>query len=214
LPPALNALAFLHSNDLVHGHLKPSNILAVEDRLKLSSDTVRPTGHAASGVVRTSLYDPPELSQGSVVTGGDIWALGMTLVEALSQRTWKGARGQGETTTSLLSSLPMPFQETARKCLSRAPADRPTVAELEAQYGPVPQDELISVAVISTPQSSEREEPRAGQATERTGGPLQDITDMSGEAAAQPPQSLANLSLRAVVLALLLFLSAWMILRS
>jgi hypothetical protein len=137
----------------------------------------------------------------------------MTLVEALSQRTWKGARGQGETTTSLLSSLPPPFQETARKCLSRAPADRPTVADLEAQFGPAPQEELISVAVISTPQSPQPDSPRAAEETELT-RTAHDITDMGSEAVAQQPQSLANLSLRAVVLALLLFLGAWMILRS
>ena len=38
LGPILDALAFLHGRDLVHGHLKPSNIMVVNDRLKLSAD--------------------------------------------------------------------------------------------------------------------------------------------------------------------------------
>jgi serine/threonine protein kinase len=217
LPPALHALTFLHANDLVHGHLKPSNVLAVGDQLKLSSDTVRPTGTAPSGVVRTSLYDPPELSQGRISPAGDIWALGMTLVEALSQRTWKGARGQGETTTSLLSSLPDPFQETARRCLSRSPSDRPTIADLEAQYGRSLQDEVISVEVISTPQSPEAEAADATDAPDAAGAvdpaETQSAGAAGGEAAPQSP-SLTSLSLRAIVLALLLFFGAWAVLRS
>jgi serine/threonine protein kinase len=169
LPPALNALACLHGNHLVHGQLKPSNILAVNDQLKLSSDTIRPAGHAESGVVRTSLYDPPELREGTISAAGDMWALGMALVEALTQRTWAGSRGQGETTTSLLSSLPSPFAETARRCLSRAPADRPTAAELEAQYRPAPPpDEVISDAVLSAPPPPSIETPRASEPPEPT----------------------------------------------
>jgi serine/threonine protein kinase len=217
LPPALEALSFLHNNDLVHGHLKPSNILAVGDQLKLSSDTVRATGPAPSGVVRTSLYDPPELTQGTISTAGDIWAFGMTLVEALSQRTWKGARGQGETTTSLLASLPEPFQETARRCLSRSAAGRPTVADLITQYGRPPQDELVSVEVISTPQPPQSEDVIVSDASSaaepQAPTEMQTANEAPEEAGAQT-LSLANLSFRAIVLALVLFFSAWAVLRS
>jgi len=222
LPPALDALAFLHVNDRVHGHLKPSNILAAGDQLKLSSDTIRQVGTVPGGaVVRTSLYDPPELSQGTISQAGDIWAFGMTLVEALSQRTWKGARGQGETTTSLLSSLPAPFQETARRCLSRSPAGRPTVTDLIAQYGQPPQDEVLSVEVISTPQPAAAEETSAvvaAGATHETEGQesreLQVAKELVDDAGAPQTPSLTNLSLRAIVLALVLFFSAWAVLRS
>ena len=40
LQPILDALAFLHGQDLVQGQLKPANILVVGDRLKLASDTI------------------------------------------------------------------------------------------------------------------------------------------------------------------------------
>jgi serine/threonine protein kinase len=212
LPPILAALGYLHGKQRVHGHLKPTNIFAVGDQLKLSSDTIRPTGQAPGGVVRTSLYDPPELSTGIVSTTGDIWALGMTLVEALSQRTWKGARGQGETTTSLLASLPPPFQDTARRCLSRSPSDRPTVAELEAQYAPPAPDELLSVEVVSVAQPQASEASSGSEASRRS----QDRAVMESGADPEASQnlSLTRLSLRAIVLALLLFLGMWAILRS
>ena len=41
LLPILDALAFLHGQNLVHGQLKPANILVVGDQLKLASDTIR-----------------------------------------------------------------------------------------------------------------------------------------------------------------------------
>jgi len=72
LIPTLDVLAALHYNNLVHSQLKPSNFLVVDDQLKLASDTIRPTGYYASGVIRTSPYDPPELSDGDISATGDV----------------------------------------------------------------------------------------------------------------------------------------------
>ncbi len=44
LRPTLAALAYLHDHGLVHGHVRPANVMAVGDQLKLSSDGVRPAG--------------------------------------------------------------------------------------------------------------------------------------------------------------------------
>src|SRR5277367_2082453 len=44
LSPIVDALVSLHAAGLAHGHIKPSNILAIGDRLKLSSDTILPFG--------------------------------------------------------------------------------------------------------------------------------------------------------------------------
>ena len=39
-PLVLDALSYIHEKGFVHGHIKPSNVQAVQDQLKLSSDQV------------------------------------------------------------------------------------------------------------------------------------------------------------------------------
>jgi Protein kinase domain len=159
LLPTLDALAFLHRNQLVHGQLKPSNFLVVNDQLKLASDTLRPTGSSTGGIIGTTVYDPPELRDGVISTAGDIWGLGMTLVEALTQRTpaWP------DETVSLPAGFPAPFVDTVRQCLNRTPANRPTVAVLEAQCRPAPPAQVASV-----PQQPVRAAPRAATAPQNS----------------------------------------------
>jgi TonB family protein len=143
LLPTLNALAFLHGKNLVQGQLKPSNILAVNDQLKLASDTVRPVGESTAYIAKSSAYDPPEAKDGKYSAAGDIWGLGMTMVEALTQHppSWP----HGTDTPSFPTALPPMFVEIARQCLNRDPAKRPTVADVEDRIKPAPQLPLISL---------------------------------------------------------------------
>jgi TonB family protein len=131
LPPILSALAFLHSKNLVHGQLKPTNIVAVNDQLKLASDTVRPAGGPAATIARSSVYDPPEAKDHSFSAAGDIWGLGITMVEALTQQlpSWPDSKSD---TASFPAVLPPTFVAIVRQCLSRNPANRPTVDEVAA----------------------------------------------------------------------------------
>jgi TonB family protein len=135
LPPTLNALAFLHGNGLVQGRLKPQNILVVDDQLKLASDTIRPAGESTPIFARASPYDPPEAKSAGISAAGDIWALGITLVEALTQHPPAWPEGNFET-NDVTAALPPPFAEIVRQCLNRNPAERPTVAGVEAQINP------------------------------------------------------------------------------
>jgi len=134
LLPTLGALAFLHRKQLVHGRLKPSNFLAVGDVLKLSSDSIRAVSHTGSGLVRASAYDPPELKDRGMNAAGDVWGLGMTLMEALTQRTtaWP------DETVELPPDFPAQFANTVARCLSPSPGIRPTVLDIEAQFKPAP----------------------------------------------------------------------------
>ncbi|MGH8210771.1 MAG: serine/threonine protein kinase [Steroidobacteraceae bacterium] len=163
LLPTLEALAFLHGRHLVQGQLKPSNVLVVGDQLKLAVDTVRPAGEASASINMSSLYDPPEASDGSFSAAGDIWALGVTLVEALTRSppSWSGGRGEGPVLPADFSPL---FADTVRRCLARQPADRPSVTALETWIRPEPPEPVVSV---SQPTAITAPQPTASQAPER-----------------------------------------------
>jgi len=132
LPPLLDALAFLHANQLVQGQLKPSNVLVIDDEVKLASDTIQPAGAAVPGVVRSTLYDAPETASGHRLPAGDMWALGITMVQALTQRlpTWSDGRSQ---TPVLPEGFPRDFGDLVLRCLHQNPTERPTPLELKAQ---------------------------------------------------------------------------------
>src|SRR5688572_18755114 len=96
LEPTLSALVYLHESQFIQGRLKPSNILAVGDQLKLASDTVRAIGKPAIGMNPVSAYDAPEAREGQCSAAGDIWALGITLCQALVHRVPSGLNGTDE----------------------------------------------------------------------------------------------------------------------
>ena len=81
LPATLDALAYLHRNQRVHSHLKPSNLLAIGDQLKLASDNIRPIGRATDGIVRISWYDPPELNERGATPA--MWAANCSAANAV-----------------------------------------------------------------------------------------------------------------------------------
>jgi TonB family protein len=144
LVPTLEALAFLHRQNLVQGQLKPANFLVVNDQLKLASDTVRPAGEPRASIAKSSLYDPPEAKNGRISTAGDIWGLGITMVEALTQSLpWPDERSE---TTCLPTTLPAPFADAVQRCLSHNPASRPTATDLAVQFKRAPQASVIREA--------------------------------------------------------------------
>lgn len=171
LPPVLDALAFLHRKRLVQGQLKPPNILVVNDQLKLASDTIRPAGASTVSVAKSSLYDPPEAKDGRMFGAGDVWALGITLVEALTQQdpTWPDEHSD---TVSLPATLPPAFVDTVRRCLSRNPANRPAINDLEAQFkrtpaapvAPAP-EHVVQPQPVAQPHEVLQPAPRAHAAT-------------------------------------------------
>ncbi len=135
LRPSLDALAYVHAKGFVHRHMKPANIMAVADQLKISSDGLCRRGESSGDLGRPSQYDPPEAFSGRTSPAGDVWSLGMTLVEVLTQRLpdWEDTE-KGE--PAVPESLPAPFLEIARQCLRRDPQRRWTVAEISARLQP------------------------------------------------------------------------------
>jgi TonB family protein len=152
LLPTLDALAFLHRKNLVQGQLKPANFLVVNDQLKLASDTIRPAGEPRARIAKSSLYDPPEAKDGRISAAGDIWGLGITMVEALTQSLpWPDERSE---TTCLPTTLPGTFADAVQRCLSHNPASRPTATDLAVQFKRAPQ-----ASVVSVPRAVVREAP-------------------------------------------------------
>jgi TonB family protein len=132
LPPILDALSYLHERGLVQGSLKPSNILVVNDQIKLSSDCLQRAGSRNSGIPAPRIYDAPEYAAGAITPATDLWALGVTLVEALSQHPPKWERSAGGEPI-IPESLPQPFAAIARECLRSDPARRCTLKEVKAR---------------------------------------------------------------------------------
>jgi serine/threonine protein kinase len=83
LGPVLEGLAYIHGKGFVHGRLKPANIMAISDRIKLSIDGLRRTGEENIGHHSASPYDAPEAATEKASPAEDVWSLGMTLVEAV-----------------------------------------------------------------------------------------------------------------------------------
>ena len=134
LRSVLEVLAHLHGQGLVHGRVKPANIMAVGETLKLTCDGVSAFGDKSLAGFPT-IYDPPELPTAGLSPPGDVWSLGITLVEALTQRPSVG-EGIRQVDPSLPDSVPAPFLEIARQCLRLDPQRRWTVPDIAARLLP------------------------------------------------------------------------------
>ncbi|WP_049577994.1 serine/threonine-protein kinase, partial [Streptomyces sp. SBT349] len=139
------ALAACHASGLVHRDLKPSNVLLSHDGPRLidfgiarATDETALTGTGL--VIGSPGYISPEQAEGREVTSaGDVFALGAVLVYAA---TGRGPFGTGAGPELLyrvvhkepgLGGLPEPLAAVARRCLAKAPGERPTPAELRAE---------------------------------------------------------------------------------
>src|SRR5258708_13205861 len=131
LLPMLDALAFLHGRNLVQGRLKPANILVVGEQLKLASDTIHRAGRRRMSTSSPTLYEPPEARHASSSTAGDIWALGVSVFEALTRRAPSGL-GEPRGAVQLPADFSPEFRDVVAQCLSVSPQDRPSVTELGA----------------------------------------------------------------------------------
>ena len=63
LPPLLRALQYVHSRGLVHGRIQPSNILAIADQVKLSSDSLSEADDGTRRSRALTILQRPEQGQ-------------------------------------------------------------------------------------------------------------------------------------------------------
>jgi len=138
LEAVLKGLAYIHAKGLVHGRVRPANILAAGDVVKISSDSLRAAGRAKALAEETSVYDAPETATGHLGPSADVWSLGVTLMEVLTQRLPVLDSAQGRE-MPLPAGMPGLFQEIARGCLQIDPQNRWTVAKIAARLKAGPQ---------------------------------------------------------------------------
>jgi hypothetical protein len=148
LKPTLGALEYLHKNGYTHGSIKPSNVLAIGDKLKLSSDTVeRSNAHAE-----------------------DMRALGVLIVEALTQSKPEHV----DPNEYGLNNSKDKLAEVVRRCLDSNPQTRWTIDQVQAKLKPPAPPPSPAATVIEIPSArlAEWRAETAAAASKRT--PVED----------------------------------------
>jgi TonB family protein len=172
LEPFLDTLKYLHSQDLVHGRIQPGNILAIEDQLKLSSDTIGRAGDPRAKVEQPDAYSPPDAATLPLSASDDVWSLGITLVEALTQHAPTAEElaspSSEQDEPHLSAALPEPFLDIARHSLRRNVRRRWSIADIAARLNPqaAPAVPLVQApAAVATLASAARTPAAIEQAT-------------------------------------------------
>lgn len=129
LIPVIDALSWLHASGFVHGRLRPSNIMVVGDQLKLTSDSLLAAGSVRTSLQPASIYDAPE---NGISPATDIWSLGATIVETLTQHPPVWDRST-DAEPVIPDSIPQPFSTIARSCLRPIPTYRCSLSDISSQ---------------------------------------------------------------------------------
>jgi TonB family protein len=136
LASVLDGLIYLHREGFAHGHLKPANILAVADQLKISADGISRIGEPVRSQWRPGAYDSPEMQAQGASPAGDMWSLGLILVEALTQHLPNGKNSA--VAPMIPETVPAQFRRIAADCLQIDPRQRPTAPDLADRLRPTP----------------------------------------------------------------------------
>ncbi len=175
LRPALDALSYLHGMGLAHGRMKPANIMACGEQVKLSIDGIcrpgEPTGGPANADTLDS-YSPPERKQSPA---GDSWALGMTLVEVLTQHLPAWERSEPAAEPVVPETLGQPFLQIVRRCLRRNPALRLKASDIASRLEPVPPQEALPE--VARPEATGAERSAERPAERPANGPTESDTN-------------------------------------
>lgn len=157
LPPVLDALSYLHARKLVHARIKPSNVLAVGNQLKLSTDHVLPMGDPNPPGARRDIYDAPETAAAVISPEADIWSLGVTLFATLTQNVPFSDEELSQRNPEALKKIPEPFRGIVRESLHLDPKRRCSIAQIQARLQPAARS--VPAEPESTPVRQSRRRP-------------------------------------------------------
>jgi TonB family protein len=130
LRPASEGLASLHQSGWVHGHIKPSNVLAVNNQLKLSADGLRRANERGNPRALDG-YDAPEAAGGTLTPASDIWSLGMTLLAVLTQK-----EPRAQSSVHVPEGIAQPLLGIIQRCVLIDPDKRSSAKEIQRQLSP------------------------------------------------------------------------------
>lgn len=194
LLPTLAMLEFLHHQHLVHGDLKPANVLAVGQELKLAPDGVRRFGTRLSGPEQEDKSAAPEVFANGVSAKNDVWAVGLLILESLQPKQALADTLQGSRATSI-ENLPQPFADIVRECLREDPAKRCSIADIrqmlsspveEKKLGPTIESDLKANLAPSKSADNESRNAQQPDSEFESPKPAVVISEPQVEAAATP----------------------------
>jgi TonB family protein len=158
LHPTAEALDSLHRSGLAHGRIRPSNIMAVDNQLKISADGIGKSGTRNVGRA-PSAYDAPEVATTGVSPAADMWSLGATLLAVLTQNEPTLTNGN-RAPVVVPETIPQPFRDLARRCLQTDPQNRCTAAEILGRP-PIPNRKAeVAITARAVEAPSQRELPQ------------------------------------------------------
>jgi hypothetical protein len=165
--PVADALAYVHSQGVVHRDVTPANVLCGPDgRPRLADfgiarllDTSRIT--AVASTIGTAAYMAPEQVEGADVTpAADVYALGLVLLEALTGEvafagpSHEAAMARLARSPDVETGVPPDWTSLLGEMTRRAPLERPSAAtvvdRLQALGGTLP-SVAVGVATSTPP---------------------------------------------------------------
>eukprot|EP01012_Entosiphon_sulcatum_P046122 TRINITY_DN6182_c0_g1_i1.p1 TRINITY_DN6182_c0_g1~~TRINITY_DN6182_c0_g1_i1.p1 ORF type:complete len:984 (-),score=158.72 TRINITY_DN6182_c0_g1_i1:89-3040(-) len=142
LGDALQGLEYLHQRHIVHRDVKPANMLLdSRGNCKLADFGLAhlkrgEEASAATHFAGTLLYLSPEALKGTVDTPGDVWALGLTVLQLLTgSRPW-----QDFDTAALMFHLSHELTQQAQLQQKQVLAGSPTQTQAQEPVHPIPAD--------------------------------------------------------------------------
>jgi TonB family protein len=129
LAAVLPTLDFLHESGFVHAGIKPSNIHATGDNVKLSADRIVPAGESAPTWPLAAPFAAPE---SVLFPASDMWSLGVSICETLS----KILPQQRPSGRFVLPELPAPYAEIVRSALVEDATLRITLDQVRSLLDP------------------------------------------------------------------------------
>lgn len=167
-----DVLAYIHTRDIVHRDVKPSNVLVDEGGEGFLADfgIARAMGAAhltlTGELIGTAAYLAPEqVTDVDVTPRADIYALGLVLLECLTGRpeytgtTVEAAVARLSRQPRIGDEIPAPWRGLLTAMTSREPVERPDAATCAGLLGALVRDPTTIIPVLPL-----RREPRVARA--------------------------------------------------